>query len=281
MKKRIAACAVGFAAALLLLTAPAAAQQPAEYFRQNCMSCHTIGGGRLTGPDLQGVVEREDREWLIRFIQNPKAMIDAGDPRARQLLEEFRGVVMPTAPGMTREMAEAMVALIEAESQLEQSQFAGVAISDRPFNAFDISEGRKVFLGLRPLKNEGASCVACHTVGTLEGLGGGLLGPELTGVYERLGDRNAVGTWLSAPATPTMQALYRDKPLDADEIFALLAFLDDADKRSAAVAGPSPVFLLLGLLGTVVALAMLNAIWRSRFRSVRRALVAASPRSHR
>lgn len=267
--------------AAALLVAPAAAQQPADYFRQNCSSCHTIGGGRLTGPDLKNVTETESRDWLVRFILNPKAMIDAGDPRARQLLEEYRGVVMPTAPGMTREMAELLVDLIAAESQLERSQFAGVAISDRPFTAFDISEGRKVFLGLRPLKNQGAACVACHTTGTLEGLGGGLLGPDLTRVHERLGDRNAVGTWLSAPATPTMQALYRDRPLDADEIFALLAFLDDAGKRSAAAAGPSPWFLLLGLLGTVAALALLHSLWRTRFRSVRRALVAAAPRSHR
>lgn len=280
MRKKIAVATLALAAALLA-AGRSEAQQPADYFRQNCASCHTIGGGRLTGPDLKGVTEREDRAWLVRFIQNPKAMIDAGDPRARQLLEEFRGVVMPTAPGMTRELAEALVALVEAESQLEKSQFAGVAISDRPFTAFDVAEGRKLFLGLRPQSNQGAACVSCHAVGTLGGLGGGMLGPDLTRVYERLGDRNAVGTWLSAPATPTMQGLYRNKPLNADEIFALLAFFDDAGKRSAAATGPSPLFLLLGLLGTVLALAVLNAVWRTRFRSVRRTLVAASPRSHR
>src|SRR5690606_36048558 len=34
---------------LLLLPAIAAAQDAADFFRQNCVSCHTIGGGRLTG----------------------------------------------------------------------------------------------------------------------------------------------------------------------------------------------------------------------------------------
>ncbi|MEO8166555.1 MAG: hypothetical protein ABI619_14285, partial [Betaproteobacteria bacterium] len=28
-----------------------------DYFRQNCMNCHTIGGGRL-GPDLTSIYER-------------------------------------------------------------------------------------------------------------------------------------------------------------------------------------------------------------------------------
>ncbi len=49
-------------AALLLSTFVAGAQQPADYFRQNCMSCHTIGGGQLTGPELKGVTERQNRE---------------------------------------------------------------------------------------------------------------------------------------------------------------------------------------------------------------------------
>ncbi|MBI4607901.1 MAG: cytochrome c [Candidatus Rokubacteria bacterium] len=32
-------------------------------FQEKCVSCHTIGGGRLVGPDLQGVTARRDREW--------------------------------------------------------------------------------------------------------------------------------------------------------------------------------------------------------------------------
>jgi len=30
-----------------------------EYFRKNCMNCHTIGGGRLTGPDLKNVSQQK------------------------------------------------------------------------------------------------------------------------------------------------------------------------------------------------------------------------------
>ena len=58
-------------AALFLTVAPtiaptiAPAQDTPDYFRQNCMNCHTIGGGRLTGPDLKDVAQRRDTEWLI------------------------------------------------------------------------------------------------------------------------------------------------------------------------------------------------------------------------
>jgi mono/diheme cytochrome c family protein len=84
--------------AILLLFSPAAsAQVPVPYFRENCTACHTIGGGRLTGPDLKGVTTRKDRPWLVKFIQNPQAVIDAGDPYARQLLDEAGGVIAAAA----------------------------------------------------------------------------------------------------------------------------------------------------------------------------------------
>ena len=63
---------------LLASGAPnALAQDPAQFFRQNCTACHTVGGGRITGPDLKGVSGRKDRQWLVRFIVNPKAVIDS------------------------------------------------------------------------------------------------------------------------------------------------------------------------------------------------------------
>ena len=97
---------------------PLVAQEAADFFRQNCTSCHTIGGGRLTGPDLKGVLTRKDREWLTRFVQNPQAMMDQGDPYALQLRQAARDVVMPTINGMNRARAESLLALIEAESKL-------------------------------------------------------------------------------------------------------------------------------------------------------------------
>ena len=43
------------------------AQDTAAFFKQNCTSCHTIGGGRLTGPDLKDVTTRKDRAWFVQF----------------------------------------------------------------------------------------------------------------------------------------------------------------------------------------------------------------------
>lgn len=58
------------------------------YLRVGCTSCHTIGKGKLIGPDLAGVTKRRDREWLRKWLADPPSML-ATDETARKLLEEF------------------------------------------------------------------------------------------------------------------------------------------------------------------------------------------------
>lgn len=263
---------------LLAIPAPARADDAADFFRQSCASCHTIGGGRLTGPDLKDVTRRKDPAWLERFIQDPRSLIDAGDPYALELQRDARGVVMPTVPGMTPERAKALLALIEEHSRLPKSPFSGQGITDRPFVAGDVELGTRLFLGAQPLARGGPACASCHALATLGGLGGGRLGPDLTRVYERLGNRKAVGAWLAAPATPTMQAIFRQRPLQPEETVALLAVIEDAARGAAPAPAPGPGFFLLGFAGMVVGLAALGKVWGWRFRAVRRPLVQGRDR---
>lgn len=263
--------------AVLILCAaaiPLRSQSAADYFKQNCASCHSIGGGTLTGPDLKNVSERKDRSWLIDFIVDPKAVIDRGDPYALQLLEEARGVIMPTLPTMTRERAAELLDLIARESALEESQFKGVQIDDRPFTQEDITKGRKLFTGEQRLQSAGASCISCHSVYGLGGLGGGMLAPDLTTVFERYKDRTTLVTWLTAPATPTMQAVFADAPLTTDEAISLTAFFEHTLRRNPADASTARLnFMLIGLGGVVLLLGLFDVIWHNRFRSVRRAMI--------
>ena len=60
-----------------------------------CKACHTIGGGKLVGPDLKGVTDRRDEAWLIKFIQNSTELIQSGDADARQVFEENNNIPMP------------------------------------------------------------------------------------------------------------------------------------------------------------------------------------------
>ncbi|MFB3820346.1 MAG: c-type cytochrome [Candidatus Methylomirabilales bacterium] len=262
---------------LFLAVSPAHGQESADYFKQNCAACHTIGGGRLVGPDLKDSTQRKDRAWLIKFLQDPKAMIESGDPYARQLREEARGVIMPTAPGMTPQRAGELLDYIEATSR-HAARNAGPTAADRPSTPQDVALGRDLFHGQRPLANGGPACVGCHALGTVGGLGGGTLAPDLTRVYERLGGRTALAAWLAAPPTPTMQAAFREHPLQPEEVQSLLAVIEDAAQVDPAAPAPSLGFLALGFLGMAVALGALQAGWRRRLTAVRRPLAQASKR---
>ena len=58
------------------------AEEGEALFRQYCAGCHTIGGGDLSGPDLLGVAERRDPEWLEHWLAEPDRMMADGDPIA-------------------------------------------------------------------------------------------------------------------------------------------------------------------------------------------------------
>jgi len=264
---------------LLLVSMSAAAQDAADFFRQNCMNCHTVGGGRITGPDLKNVTQRKDRQWLVKFLQDPKGMIDSGDPYAQKLESEARGVVMPTIAGMSPERAQLLLDMIEAESKLAKSQFAGLQISNRPFTPQEIAQGRALFAGDVKLAGGGPACISCHTVRGLPGLSGGRLGPDLTLVYERLQGRKGLAQWLVAPASPTMAPVFKKQALQADEILPLVAYFESAAKQGGADDSASLVnFFLLGLGGMVIGLVSLDALWKRRFRSVRRVMVQKARR---
>lgn len=77
-------------------------------FRTRCAACHTIGNvtrtvagdgiidtGELLGPDLLGVFERRSRDWLVRWIKNPKQMLEDEDPVALALYAAYGEVTMP------------------------------------------------------------------------------------------------------------------------------------------------------------------------------------------
>ncbi len=70
-----------------------AQKTPEENFK-TCAACHSIGKGRLVGPDLKGITEKFEEEWLIKFIQSSQTMVKNGDERAVKIFEEFK-IPMP------------------------------------------------------------------------------------------------------------------------------------------------------------------------------------------
>ena len=279
MARLLTKCGAAWFCLSLLGVMAAAQQEPAAFFKQNCTSCHTIGGGRLVGPDLKDVTTRKDRGWLVQFLQNPKGMMDSGDAYALKLQQEARGVVMPAIQGMTPAQAQALLEMVTAESKLPRSQFAGTQISERPLTGQDVANGRQIFLGQKALAGGGPACISCHTLRGLGGLGGGRLGPDLTRVYERLQGRKPLSAWLAAPASPTMAPVFKTRPMQPDEILALVALFQDSAQKGGEDESASMLnFFLLGTGGMVLGLVALDAAFRKRFRGVRRSLVHKNER---
>ncbi len=58
------------------------------FLKVGCTSCHTIGKGKMIGPDLTGTTQRRTGEWLKKWLKDPPSML-ATDETARKLLEEY------------------------------------------------------------------------------------------------------------------------------------------------------------------------------------------------
>lgn len=79
---------------------------------KGCVACHTIGKGKLVGPDLKGVTQRRDQEWLTKWLKDPDTMI-LTDPTAKEMLKEFL-VPMPNQ-GLSDQDIKAIMAYLKHE----------------------------------------------------------------------------------------------------------------------------------------------------------------------
>ena len=83
-----------------------------QIFKTNCISCHTIGGGRLIGPDLEGVSKKRNAEWLKQWINSSSDFIASGDADAIAIFEEYNKVAM-TSFYFEDEDMDALLAYLE------------------------------------------------------------------------------------------------------------------------------------------------------------------------
>ena len=87
-----------------------------QIFESLCTACHTIGKGKLIGPDLAGVTSRREEGWLKRQILEPQALLAENDPIAMQLLEEANNI--PMVPlGLSDADAIALIAYMKSTEQ--------------------------------------------------------------------------------------------------------------------------------------------------------------------
>lgn len=93
-----------------------AAETGQQIFQSKCTACHTIGKGKLVGPDLAGVTLRREEGWLKRQILEPQTLLAENDPIAVQLLQESNNI--PMVPlGLSEADAIAVIAYMKSTEQ--------------------------------------------------------------------------------------------------------------------------------------------------------------------
>jgi len=239
-------------------------------FKEKCTACHTVGGGKLVGPDLAGVTTRRDKAWLTRWIKEPDKVLAEGDPIATQLFEEYNKIPMPNL-GLTDSEVAALTAYFESVDSANAP--APTAVPTVPLPTGDPEQGKALFLGTTRLTNGGPACMTCHSVVGIGALGGGALGPDLTEVFSRYGGQAGLTAFLGNPSTTTMNAVWTSQPITDEERADLVAFFESA---TAPARPASLLWTLAGLSGGGAAVMIVAAQvwWRKRLMGVRKPMIA-------
>lgn len=263
-----------FTFAAILLSEYSYPQSQGEIiYKRTCIACHTIGSGRLVGPDLKNVFNKRSEEWIISFVKSSQRMIKRRDPDAVILFNEYNKSIMPDQ-NLTDDQIKDVMRYIKKQSSGSGQTTAltediksstGMTIDEAGEN--EVSAGRNLFLGKVRLTNGGPACMSCHNVTAENLIAGGLLAMDLTNTYSRLNAPGVYSIMFSSPF-PIMNAAYNNNKITKDEAFYLIAFLKHADINSV---NQQPVnyqsnFIFMGLLGAAILFGIYGGIWWNRKR---------------
>lgn len=204
-----------------------------QVFQQKCANCHTIGKGKLMGPDLVVVAKMSETDLMTRI----------------QGMQAYTGTLPP-------ETVSALVQLLKDPTA--GKQVAGTPMTPRkPLirkpsapavaeEAPSVEIGRALFTGQRLLQNGGMACIGCHTA---EGHGG-TLGPNLRRALYHLNDAVLLKVCAS-PHVDAMKAAYREHPITHQEALHLAKYFSSLKHLQQDMWGDMLPYLI-GIFGTSV-----------------------------
>jgi len=242
------------------------ASDGASLFQQNCAGCHTIGAGDLVGPDLKGITQQRDPQWLAGFIGEPDKVLASGDPIATSLRKQYHNISMPNL-GLTQEQVAAIITYLNSQSGANSSS---QPLTPKSLPAGDEARGLALFMGTAHFQNGGPPCMGCHNIGSNGLLGGGVMGPDLTDVSTRYGDPGLEAALANIP-WPAMQPIFSDHPLTSQEQADLLAFMKASKGQHAT--NKEALILAISLAGLIAVVVFIGIVYHRRLQGVRRPLV--------
>ncbi len=252
------------------------AQDGAKLF-EACADCHSIGGGKMIGPDLKGITKRRSNEWLVGFIQSSTKVINAGDPDAKAVFKEYESTLMPDNT-VSADQINQILGFIDGEKTgvrtSDPYEDAKAAAAQKRLDSIlkanspnDIIEGKNLFYGSIGFENGGAACASCHNAVFYNSGRGGLLARDLTKAHSRLGGFPGTKGLIKSAPFPSMKETYKNNPITEDEAAYLQLFLKctDAQNPVQPVVKKAWFFQSALLVSLLIALAI-TLIWFKRKR---------------
>jgi mono/diheme cytochrome c family protein len=90
-----------------------------QMFRTRCVTCHSLNGKQLAealGPDLLGVTQRREKQWLLNWLKAPDQMLKKQDPIAMSLYKQYNNLAMPNMR-LNKEEAQILLEYINDETE--------------------------------------------------------------------------------------------------------------------------------------------------------------------
>lgn len=106
------------ATSFVATTSATYAAEGSEIFRANCATCHSVGKGKLVGPDLKNVEQRFESKWLTKWIRSSQALVNANDPKAVEIFNANNKIPMPDFAQLNDEEIKSLLEYIKTESEI-------------------------------------------------------------------------------------------------------------------------------------------------------------------
>ncbi len=218
-------------------------------FKSTCKVCHTIGKGKLIGPDLKNVTEKRSQDWLLSFIKSSTSLINSEDVDAKAIFEEYNKLLMPDN-NYTDAQIMAILNYIGSGSSgtgVQAEVPAADILSD--LTPENINTGAYLFGGKQRLTNDGPVCSSCHKVTDERIFSSGTLAKDLSESYDNMGS-SGLAAIITNPPYPVMKQAYKNHDLTEGEVINLTAYLKSVIEQRAnqRPADFSMKFIIYGLL---------------------------------
>jgi len=226
------------------------ADEGEDLFKTTCAACHTIGKGRLVGPDLNNITEKRSQDWLLSFIKSSTAMVNSGDADAKAIFEDYNKLLMPDN-NYTDAQVMAVLNYIGKGGSGDAAGSGAPAVDIlSKVTPENISAGAQLFAGKQRLTNGGPVCSSCHKVTDERIFSSGTLAKDLSESHDNMGSAG-IAAIIKSPPYPVMKQAYKNHDLTEEEIINLTAYLKSVSEQRI-YQRPTDFSVFFAILGIVV-----------------------------